>query len=1354
VVPVGEVAAGARRETTVALLMCDLVDSTRIVQQLGDAKAAAMFERHDAAARELLARGCGREIDRTDGFLLLFPAAAAAVGFALAYHEMLEELSSEVRTRIRARVGIHFGRVILRENPPEAVRLGAKPLEVEGLAKPLTARLMALAAPGQTLLSREAADAARAAVEVGGPGRVVAWAACGAYRLKGIGEPVEVFAVGTPGSEVLAPPAASEKARPLGAGDAILGWRPAAGVAVPGRPGWTVERRIGEGASGEVWLAHGPDGGERVLKFCFDAGRLRTLRREVTLLRLLREALGRRGDIARVLGWRLDDPPFYLEMEYAPGGDLVRWLERRGAATVPLEVRVAIAASVAEALAAAHSVGVVHKDVKPSNVLVAAEDGGGAPRVLLTDFGIGALADTGALERLGLTATELAEGRGASSGTLAYMAPELFDGEPPSPRTDIYALGVLTYQLVIGNFRRPLAPGWERHVPDELLREDIAAMVAGDPAARVENADEVARRLRTLEDRREARRREREAAEAARRAREELARARRRRRILAGVAGVLALFAVSVGWQAWRAERARRRAELAAAEAREVSAFLEELFEVADPTGRQGATVTARELLDRGARRVRTQLAGQPRTRARLEVTLGRVYLRLGLLRRAEPLLEGAEAALRAEAGETAPEHLAALRGLAELRVRQRRFPEALELLERAEAGAAAPADRRAALEGLERLYRAWGRMEEAHRVRRRLERQGGGRGRRAGGEEAVPERYRPQDRRPLRLVASLPFPGRVTTATVLDWERGLLLAASPDAAARLDESGLSPPMALALENGDRPVAALPDGRLAVATRHGLVLRGYDPVSDARQERETGIPVPEDAGVVVAPDGATVAVVRGREVTVFAATGAGFRRTASLRLPFRPAAGGVAVGRGLLATVDPLPGHERLLVLELPSGRVVLDRRGDWVGRAQAVAVEPLGGWVAVGGWFDEVLVYRVGGGEPERVALPGATYGLAFFADHPSLVIAKVGRVALWRRGAGLASVHEDPQGRFYLAGRSPSAVLVADERSSRLLRFAYRTVRVRRLVGAASHALWATAHDPASGWVFAGSEDGTVARYDLTRDTLRAWRAHGQGVTALLARGGRLVSASDDRTVAVWGQRSLRLERRAEAHGFLVNALDLDPAGILWTSSSDRSVRAWRYPELAPLEEVRLGFSAAGLWIRSRRGIGVVGGWDGTWSVLERRDGGWRVRARHRWEPEGLYRLVELGDTGLLLGVGVYPSRVLLVDPGRDEIAPVPCGRSSFLWADAVPGGAVLFGDGVVGLLEVVRSAPRRVRVRLRVAALAGVGMLSSGVAVPERALAVGGSGSGQLVLVSLHALEAVPPALDRELELGPAS
>jgi len=183
-----------------ALLFTDLVDSTAVVERLGDVRAASVLSEHDRQARALLARHRGREIDHSDGFFLLFPAAADAASFALDYHEAIGALG------LSSRAGLHVGAVTLRQNDPDEVTRGAKPLEVEGIAKPLAARVMSLARGGQTLLTDAARDALGDALA---PNAAIRQH--GHYRLKGIGEPVEIHELGRHDA-AFAPPADSEKA--------------------------------------------------------------------------------------------------------------------------------------------------------------------------------------------------------------------------------------------------------------------------------------------------------------------------------------------------------------------------------------------------------------------------------------------------------------------------------------------------------------------------------------------------------------------------------------------------------------------------------------------------------------------------------------------------------------------------------------------------------------------------------------------------------------------------------------------------------------------------------------------------------------------------------------------------------------------------------------------------------------------------------------------------------------------------------------------------------------------------------------------------------------------------------------
>ncbi len=199
------------------LLLCDLVGSTRLVESVGDERAAEIFRRHDEFARRLLEEYEGFEVDKTDGFLLLFARPIQAVAFALTYHRTLKVLSSELDVDLAARVGIHLGEVVVRANEPAAVARGAKPVDVDGLAKPMAARLMSLAGARQTLLSRGAYElASRASVGVAGLPANLQWVAHGHYRFHGVEAPARVYEVGCPGVAPLRPPARTAKARPVG----------------------------------------------------------------------------------------------------------------------------------------------------------------------------------------------------------------------------------------------------------------------------------------------------------------------------------------------------------------------------------------------------------------------------------------------------------------------------------------------------------------------------------------------------------------------------------------------------------------------------------------------------------------------------------------------------------------------------------------------------------------------------------------------------------------------------------------------------------------------------------------------------------------------------------------------------------------------------------------------------------------------------------------------------------------------------------------------------------------------------------------------------------------------------------
>ena len=276
--------------------------------------------------------------------------------------------------------------------------------------------------------------------------------------------------------------------------------------AVPGREHWRLMRALDVSAGSEVWLARHPKTRDlRVFKFASSAVRLKGLKREVTVSRFLRESLGARPEFVRVLEWNFDTHPYFLESEYG-GPNFAEWAESQGGlAKIPLQVRLNLLADVARAVASAHAAGVLHKDLKPANILVTpAAHGGWLIRV--ADFGSASFVEPSRLKALGITnlgITQTGDPRSASlTGTLMYLAPEVLSGQPPTASADVYALGVMLYQLAIGDFRKPISPGWEPGIEDPLIREDIADAACGDSARRLASAAELTERLLALDRRR------------------------------------------------------------------------------------------------------------------------------------------------------------------------------------------------------------------------------------------------------------------------------------------------------------------------------------------------------------------------------------------------------------------------------------------------------------------------------------------------------------------------------------------------------------------------------------------------------------------------------------------------------------------------------------------------------------------------------------------------------------------------------------------------------------------------------------------------------------------------------------
>lgn len=366
----------------------------------------------------------------------------------------------------------------------------------------------------------------------------------------------------------------------------------------------------------------------------------------------------------------------FLVMEYVKGQSLREAMGRP--MTRPQKLKVA--EQVAGVLAASHEKAIIHRDLKHENIMLTE-----AGDVKVLDFGLARsvaeyMAPTVELD----SAPSLTSGSapvlpgetrvGSIVGTVGYMSPEQARGEPATPASDVYALGLLIQELFTGErpFDKALpvpeliekaARGETRPFKDE--DPDLVALVnrlkSVAPAARPSAVD-VAERLRWIQDK-----------------------PRRRRLRIVEIAAVLVLVALTGAMIALavKAKREADRANREAETAEQVSTFLTGLFKVVDPSQSMGERVTARAVLDQGARKIERDLSGQPLVQATLMATMGDVYQSLGLFPQAEPLLTRALDTREKLLGEDHAETASSLNALGSLYFSEGRYAEARPLYER-----------------------------------------------------------------------------------------------------------------------------------------------------------------------------------------------------------------------------------------------------------------------------------------------------------------------------------------------------------------------------------------------------------------------------------------------------------------------------------------------------------------------------------------------------------------------------------------------------------------------------------------------------------------------------------------------
>jgi len=476
--------------------------------------------------------------------------------------------------------------------------------------------------------------------------------------------------------------------------------------------GYVIRSVVGEGGMGVVYEARQEKLDRNVALKLVRLGM--DTRQVVTRFEAERQALAvmNHPNIAQVIdaGATEAGRPYFV-MELIDGVPITEYCDRERLDTSD---RLGLFLAVCAGVQHAHQKGIIHRDLKPTNVLVTLEDGRPVPKII--DFGIAKATAQRMTERTMFTQA------GVFIGTPEYMSPEQagFSERDVDTRTDVYSLGILLYELLVGAL--PFEPSELRRAGyDEIcrrIREEEPSRPSPKLSTLQAGAEELAQNRRTdslslvrkvrgdldwitmraLEKNPE--RRYASPSELAADLKRHLGdepveagppstayRIRKfaRRHTLAVAAGSVVALSLVLGIAAatyglLRAQQAERIAVAEARTSEEVTDFLSGLFRISEPSAVDVDSVTAREVLDRGVERIRSELGGEPVVQSRLMDEMGKVYAQLGLLEEAERLYEDALEIRRGLSTATGLEIAETVAGLANVNYLAGEYERAIEL--------------------------------------------------------------------------------------------------------------------------------------------------------------------------------------------------------------------------------------------------------------------------------------------------------------------------------------------------------------------------------------------------------------------------------------------------------------------------------------------------------------------------------------------------------------------------------------------------------------------------------------------------------------------------------------------------
>ncbi len=524
---------------------------------------------------------------------------------------------------------------------------------------------------------------------------------------------------------------------------------------------------------------------------------------------------------------------------------------------------------------------------------------------------------------------------------------------------------------------------------------------------------------------------------------------------------------------------------------------------------------------------------------------------------------------------------------------------------------------------------------------------------------------------------------------------------------------GEGAPSSVALPADRRLLSALEEGKLALL--EGRRLLSVDPLNGKTHELAE---LPEElslqAPLWISPDARTLVSDAAGSLALYRLDAGQLRALASIE---HEGIGTLALSREWLAVAS--RRGKQLRVYRNEDASLVLDENVD-LGRIRALRLLDAPPRVAAASTGPEVRIFALDGSMPPRsLALQGGASDLAWIADFPTLLVTGPDGLALWRDNALLDERLADAgsrEGALYADG---DGVLLLDRGAHQLSRYDYGTLGASEVHHLGDAGSWAVHVDSGRHTVYVGAQNGVL--YSVRGGQVARHPLHSDAITALVGDAEHLASASDDRTLAIWRSADMSVQWRTRGHEFLINQLQLQPtSGVLWSSSSDGSLKRWRWPTLELEETVDVArivgspdLSLHAFYADPTANHILAGTWQQRLLALDRAPGAdWRGQLMPIDSRAG-YHVVNLPRVGLLLAQGIEPSRLYAFDSASRTLYELPTfdGDFTVLVADGSGSAAFAAGVGVIAHYRLARSGADRPRWLASVVRRSDLGRFSAG-------------------------------------------